>query len=71
MLSAKWVRENLDEVKEGLRKRDVEVNLDGFLLGDSKRRELIQKIDALKHQQKLIYSHKSNRLNHTLLLSLN
>ncbi len=51
MLSAKWVRENLDEVKEGLRKRSMEVDLDGFVLGDSKRRKLIQKIDALKHQQ--------------------
>ena len=61
MLSAKWVRENLDEVKEGLRKRDMEVNLDGFLLGDSKRRELIQKIDALKHQQNT-YSKKIGEL---------
>jgi len=61
MLSAKWVRENLDEVKEGLRKRSMEVNLDGFLLGDSKRRELIQKIDALKHQQNT-YSKKIGEL---------
>lgn len=61
MLSAKWVRENLDEVKESLRKRSMEVNLDGFLLGDSKRRELIQKIDALKHQQNT-YSKKIGEL---------
>ncbi len=55
MLSARWVRDNLDEVKESLRKRGIEVHLDGFLATDSGRRNLIQTIDALKHQQN-IYS---------------
>jgi len=61
VLSARWVRDNLDEVKETLRKRGIEVHLDGFLLADRKRRELIQRIDGLKHQQN-IYSKKIGKL---------
>ena len=61
MLSAKWVRDNLDEVKETLRKRSIQVHLDGFLLADRKRRELIQRVDGLKHQQN-IYSKKIGKL---------
>ena len=61
MLSARWVRDNLDEVMESLRKRGIEVHLDGFLLVDRKRRELIQRIDGLKHHQN-IYSKKIGEL---------
>ena len=61
MLSAKWVRDNPDEVKETLRKRGIQVALDGFLLADRERRELIQRIDGLKHQQN-IYSKKIGKL---------
>jgi len=51
MLSAKWVRDNLDAVKESLKKRGVQAPLRAFLLHDKNRREYIQKIDALKHAQ--------------------
>ncbi len=61
MLSAKWVRDNPDEVKETLRKRGIQVALDGFLLADRERRELIQRIDGLKHQQN-IHSKKIGKL---------
>lgn len=51
MLSAKWVRDNLDAVKESLKKRGVQAHLSAFLRDDKNRREYIQKIDALKHAQ--------------------
>lgn len=51
MLSAKWVRDNLDAVKESLRKRGVPDRLSTFRRDDKNRREYIQKIDALKHAQ--------------------
>jgi len=51
MLSAKWVRDNLDAVKESLKKRGVQAPLRAFLRDDKNRREYIQKIDALKHAQ--------------------
>jgi len=51
MLSAKWVRDNLDAVKESLKKRGVQARLSAFLRDDKNRREYIQKIDALKHAQ--------------------
>ena len=51
MLSAKWVRDNLDAVKESLKKRGVQAPLGAFLRDDKNRRAYIQKIDALKHAQ--------------------
>lgn len=51
MLSAKWVRDNLDAVKESLKKRGVQARLSAFLRDDKNRRAYIQKIDALKHAQ--------------------
>jgi seryl-tRNA synthetase len=54
MLSAKWVRDNLDAVKESLRKRGVQINLDKFRATDSLRRNLIQEIDRQRHMQNML-----------------
>ncbi len=61
MLSAKWVRDNLDAVKESLRKRGLQIDLDRFLSLDSQRRRLTQKFDELKRQQN-VYSKKIGKL---------
>ncbi len=61
MLSAKWVRDNLDAVKEGLKKRGTQIDLDRFLSLDSQRRQLIQEFDELRHQQN-VYSKKIGKL---------
>jgi len=61
MLSAKWVRDNLDAVKEGLKKRGLQIDLDRFLSLDSQRRRLTQKFDELKRQQN-VYSKKIGKL---------
>jgi len=51
MLSAKWLRENIETMKESLKNRKVEVDLDAFLLWDEERRKCAQKTDKLKHIQ--------------------
>lgn len=61
MLSAKWVRDNLDAVKESLKKRGTQIDLDRFLSLDSQRRRLTQKFDELKRQQN-VYSKKIGKL---------
>ena len=55
MLSAKWVRDNLDAVKESLKKRGLQVDLDRFLSLDSQRRRLTQKFDELKPKIQLSF----------------
>ena len=61
MLSAKWIRNNLDEAKEILKRREIQLNLNKFLSLDNERRNLIQKCDELKHEQNL-YSKKIGKL---------
>lgn len=48
MLSARWLRENIDVMKESLAKRKVEVDLDTFLKLDEERRKLAKQVDELK-----------------------
>ena len=48
MLDAKFVRTNPDVVREALRKRHVEANLDEFLQLDEKRRQLLAEVEQLK-----------------------
>jgi len=51
MLSPRWVRENIDIVKESLAKRKVNIDLDSFLLLDEERRKCIKETDKLKSIQ--------------------
>lgn len=61
MLSAKWIRDNLVYLRESLKKRNTQVDLDNFLSLDKRRRDIIQKCDELKHKQNL-YSKKIGAL---------
>ncbi|MBC7189265.1 serine--tRNA ligase, partial [Candidatus Aerophobetes bacterium] len=48
MLSARWLRENIDVMKESLAKRKIEVDLDAFLKMDEERRNWAKQVDELK-----------------------
>jgi len=61
MLSAKWIRENLDIARQSLEKRRTETDLDSFICLDNKRRRFIQKVEQLKYQQNT-YSRKIGKL---------
>lgn len=51
MLDIKFIRENLDIVKEGARKKHVSVDLDALVGIDDRRRALLQSIEAKKAEQ--------------------
>jgi seryl-tRNA synthetase len=51
MLDIKFIRENLDFVKAGAKKKHAEVDLDALMTLDEKRRELTGQVEAKKAEQ--------------------
>ena len=51
MLDLKFIRENADLVKEGARKKRVDVDIDQLIELDAKRRQLITQVDELRAEQ--------------------
>ncbi|MGA1870436.1 MAG: serine--tRNA ligase [bacterium] len=51
MLDIRFVRENIDLVDEKLRQRGLDVNLALFKENEGKRRELLGKVEALRHKK--------------------
>jgi seryl-tRNA synthetase len=54
MLDARFIRANPETVSEALAKRNSQVNLNGFLALDQKRRELIQVVEQLKNKRNTV-----------------
>ncbi len=54
MLEIKYVRENLEAVKQALAKRAGKADFEGFARAEKKRRELLQQIEALRHQRNTV-----------------
>ena len=51
MLDIKFIRENLEFVKEGARKKHVDVDLDKLITLDDKRREVLASVEKKKAEQ--------------------
>ncbi|MEK7167426.1 MAG: serine--tRNA ligase, partial [Patescibacteria group bacterium] len=51
MLDIKFIRQNSEKVKEGLAKKQVNIDIDRLLVLDETRRESLQKIEALRAEQ--------------------
>lgn len=51
MLDIKFIRENLDLVKAGAKKKHIEVDLDQLITSDEKRRALIQEVESARAKQ--------------------
>ncbi|RLE13257.1 serine--tRNA ligase [Candidatus Aerophobetes bacterium] len=51
MLSSKWLRENIEVMRESLTKRGIKANLDTFLHWDEERRRCTKELDELKYLQ--------------------
>jgi len=51
MLDIKFIRENKDLVKEGARKKHIEVDIDRLLELDNKRRELLSEVEQKRAEQ--------------------
>ncbi|GAG04299.1 unnamed protein product, partial [marine sediment metagenome] len=53
MLNIKFIRENLKEVEQNIRKRHLEVPLKHLLEIDDERLKLILEVDSLRHKRKI------------------
>ena len=51
MFDIKLIREDAAAVREGLAKKNVEVDLDAILANDAQARELMQQLDDLRSQK--------------------
>ena len=55
MLELRFIRENIEQVKDTLLKRNMEVaRLDTFLAVDTKRRQLLTEVEGLRNQRKTV-----------------
>ncbi len=54
MLDLKFIREHPDLVREGIRKKGEHVSIDELLVLDSRRRDLIQRAEALKSRRNVV-----------------
>ena len=54
MLDVRFVRENIDVVKDALRKRDYDITVDEFLELDEKRRSLIREVEELRNRRNTV-----------------
>ncbi len=51
MLSIKYIRENIDAVKNNCKNRNISIDIDHLLLLDTLRREYVQKSEGISQQQ--------------------
>ncbi len=51
MLDLRFVRDHLEQVREGLKNRGLDISLDEFLAKDAWRRQAITELESLRHQR--------------------
>jgi len=51
MLDVKFLRQNIDFVRRKMLERDVDIDLDGFVSLDSRRRDILQEVEALRSER--------------------
>jgi seryl-tRNA synthetase len=54
MLDITFIRENLDLVKAGAKKKHIKVDLDALTIADDKRRVLLQEIEKMRAEQNVV-----------------
>ncbi|MCK4235810.1 MAG: serine--tRNA ligase, partial [Candidatus Krumholzibacteria bacterium] len=54
MLDRKLIRKDVERVREGIRKKGVDFDLDHFLALDERMRELIKESETLKHERNVV-----------------
>jgi seryl-tRNA synthetase len=52
MLDSKFIRENIDAVKAGAKKKHIEVDIDALIAADDKRRALLTETETMRAKQK-------------------
>ena len=51
MLDIKFIRENKDIIKEGAKKKHIEVDIENLLSVDEKRLEILSRVEFLRGEQ--------------------
>ena len=51
MLDIKFIRNNIDQVKDNLRKRNNDLDVEQFIKVDKRRREILEEVESLKNQR--------------------
>ncbi|MCK4385843.1 MAG: serine--tRNA ligase, partial [candidate division Zixibacteria bacterium] len=54
MLDLKFIRENVNKVKEAVKNKNEKTDVDLILSLDEKRRSLLSEADKLKHQRNVV-----------------
>ncbi len=54
MLDLRFIRENFELVKEGIKNKGEKVAIDNFLELDKNRRQIVSEVDNLKHRRNLV-----------------
>ena len=57
MLDSKFIRENIDAVKAGAKKKHIEVDIDKLIEVDDKRRALLQEVESTRARQNIASDH--------------
>ena len=63
MLSLKYIRENLDQIKESTLSKNVDFDFDLLLKDDKGRRSIIQKVEQLKAERNIVNKEISKKNN--------
>ncbi|MBF0226777.1 MAG: serine--tRNA ligase [Desulfobacterales bacterium] len=61
MLDLKYVRQNLDEVRQSLQNRGAKVNLDEFCNIEDKRRLILVEVEELRHKRNSVSNDVANK----------
>ncbi len=64
MLDRKLIRNDAEKVREGIRRKNVNLDLEEFFRVDEKRRELIQEAESLKHRKNVVSKEISELKKH-------
>ena len=54
MLDTKFIREHVEEVKENIKNRHAKADVDAFVALDNQRRDILQKVEAMKNERNTV-----------------
>jgi seryl-tRNA synthetase len=70
MLDIKFIRENKEVVKEGAKKKHIEVDIDNLLSIDEKRLEILSRVEFLRGEQNKVSISMGQKIEDSLRLQL-
>ena len=62
MLDTKFIREHVEEVKENIKNRHAKADVDAFVALDNQRRDILQKVEAIRSPRKSASSNATKKM---------